>query len=585
MLDRFNEITAFSPYGGQLIRETVTGRTGGRYEPENELLVREGEARDMFVYVPASGCPDAKQCQVLMVLRDESGEDSARQAMDTYGLAELAEDRHFILVFPEPGPEGWDHAGGEEDMDYLSRCFMALPGGKGRVGGFIGMIFYVGLTPAACAFLMTMSAKRPTHVAAVVLAAPFPAGYAIPAGADAPQAAWLCGRNAQAEAYLVRVNRSGPEKEEGPVAVRTGTENPNVRHMVYDGPLTAASMALAWEMLLSETRRWTNDTYGTYQARTDFAARGFVPHVADSRLGVNGGFAHTWYEYVPPQLRGREEKVPLVFYLHGIGCVPLYGAEQSGWHDIADREGFIVVYPKPAVNKMWNVWDDPSLPSDHAFLLALLEYLKDTYPIDPTRVYVTGFSMGGMMTHSLACAYPELFAAAAACNGYNLGYLSDLASQAGTLPGNVPVPAGAKPGPSPVRLLADRKKAERDWRMPLIQNAGLLDGVWPMTPEKDPMGFLGTLDYWKRYNGVALTSLAPTGPYESGLTADESFYDGADGRFLHQRWHSPEGGPALLELVLAKRMPHALDLRQLELAWQFLKKFSRSADGALHTGG
>lgn len=225
MLDRFNEITAFSPYGGQLIRETVTGRTGGRYEPENELLVREGEARDMFVYVPASGCPDAKQCQVLMVLRDESGEDSARQAMDTYGLAELAEDRHFILVFPEPGPEGWDHAGGEEDMDYLSRCFMALPGGKGRVGGFIGMIFYVGLTPAACAFLMTMSAKRPTHVAAVVLAAPFPAGYAIPAGADAPQAAWLCGRNAQAEAYLARVNRSGPEKEEGPVAVYRPMKN------------------------------------------------------------------------------------------------------------------------------------------------------------------------------------------------------------------------------------------------------------------------------------------------------------------------------------------------------------------------
>ena len=92
--------------------------------------------------------------------------------------------------------------------------------------------------------------------------------------------------------------------------------------------------------------------------------------------------------------------------------MPLYGAEQSGWHDIADREDFIVVYPKPAVNKMWNVWDDPVLPSDHAFILALLAYLKDTYPIDETRVYVTGFSMGGMMTHSLACAHPELFAAA-----------------------------------------------------------------------------------------------------------------------------------------------------------------------------
>ena len=42
-----------------------------------------------------------------------------------------------------------------------------------------------------------------------------------------------------------------------------------------------------------------------------------------------------------------------------------------------------------------------------------------------------------------------------------------------------------------------------------------------------------------------------------------------------------EGKPALFEVVLAKRMPHALDLRQLELAWQFMKRFSRGKDGAL----
>ena len=121
--------------------------------------------------------------------------------------------------------------------------------------------------------------------------------------------------------------------------------------------------------------------------------------------------------------------------------------------------------------------------------------------------------------------------------------------------------------------------------MPVIQNAGLLDGAWPMVREKDPMSFLDTVDFWKRYNGVPLTPLEPpTGPYESGLTADESFYEGADERFLHQRWYGPEGGPALLEAVFAKRMPHALDLRQIEIAWQFLKKFSRSADGSLHAG-
>ena len=583
MIDRFNEITSFSPFGGQLIREEVKGRAEKRVEMENALEARSGGDREMLVYVPASGCPDAKQCQVLMVLRDDGEEATAREAMERLGLEQLAEERHFILVFPDPSPQGWRTSGSglEEDMDYLSRCFMTLPAGKGRVGGFIGMIFYAALTPNTAAFLLSMSALRPTHVAGILLGAQPPEGYRVPEGAGAPQAAWLCGRDPQAEQYLARVNRSGEGVETGTVTVYTSTANPALRHMVSTRPLSAAEVARAWDSLFSETRRWTNDTYGTYQARTDFADRGFIPHLLDSSLGVNNDFPHTWYEYVPPRLRGSREKVPLVFYFHGIGCVPLYGAEQSGWHDIADRDGFIVVYPKPAVNKMWNIWDDPILPSDHAFILALLERLKETYAIDESRVYVTGFSMGGMMTHSLASAYPELFAAAAPCNGFHWGYLTDLASRVGKLPGNPSVPNGPRTDPSRVRLLADRKKAARDYKMPVFQNMGLLDGKWPITREEDPMSALDTLSFWKRYNGI------PEGEtfdsrHESGLAADETFYDGDDQRFLHHRWHSGDPGqPPLLEMVLAKRMPHALDLRQIQLAWQYIRHFSRMPDGSL----
>lgn len=468
MIDRFNEITAFSPFGGQLIHEDVKGATPKRVEMENVLAIKGGNDRDMYVYVPASGCPDAKQCQVLMILQDEPGEDSARRAMEEYQLAQLAEDRHFILVFPDPTSEGWRSSGEglEEDMDCLSRCFMTLPMGKGKVGGFIGMIFYAGLTPAACAFLMSMSAMKPTHVAGILLGSSLPEVYAVPDGANAPQAAYLCGKNPVAEQYLAKVNQSGAGVDNGAVTEYVSTDNPSVRHMVSANPVSAEEFAQAWDNLFSETRRWSNDTNGTYQARVDFAVRGFVAHVKDDSLGVNNGFPHTWYEYVPPQLRGSKEKAPLVFYFHGIGCVPLYGVEQSGWHDIADRDGFIVVFPGPAVNKMWNVWDDPILPSDHAFVLALLEHMKKTYAIDETRVYVTGFSMGGMMTHAMACAYPELFAAAAPCNGFNWGYLSSLAEQSVRgLPGNPRIPAGPMSNLPYTRTLADQKKAAYDYRM------------------------------------------------------------------------------------------------------------------------
>ena len=59
-------------------------------------------------------------------------------------------------------------------------------------------------------------------------------------------------------------------------------------------------------------------------------------------------------------------------------------------------------------------------------------------------------------------------------------------------------------------------------------------------------------------------------PGEKEAAENDSEYAGADA-----------GSPVLYELVLAKRMPHAVDLRQLELAWAFLKKFSRQKDGSL----
>ena len=45
-------------------------------------------------------------------------------------------------------------------------------------------------------------------------------------------------------------------------------------------------------MLFCKARRWSNDTYGTYQKRTDFTARGFVAHVNDPGLGVNLSLIH-----------------------------------------------------------------------------------------------------------------------------------------------------------------------------------------------------------------------------------------------------------------------------------------------------
>lgn len=133
MNDTMNEITAFSPFGGRLVLEEVKGAQERANVPENSIETKAGDDRSMYVYVPASGCPDAKQTQVVMFLRDGADEASAQAAMQEYGLDALAEKEHFVLAFPNPRQSGWSERDAE-DMDYLSRCFMALPQGKGKVG-------------------------------------------------------------------------------------------------------------------------------------------------------------------------------------------------------------------------------------------------------------------------------------------------------------------------------------------------------------------------------------------------------------------------------------------------------------------
>ena len=191
------------------------------------------------------------------------------------------------------------------------------------------------------------------------------------------------------------------------------------------------------------------------------------------------------------------------------------------------------------------------------------------------------------MSNALACAYPDLIAAAAPCNGYNEGYFSSFDAMMRRwrqMTGNRPLEETGEEeakGPTPLKIMADVKKAAFDYRMPVFLVSGLLDGKWPIEDPGDSR--LNTFNYWKEYNNIPVESHVFIDSSESGLKADETFYDGDDRRFLHHRWLSrDEGNPSLYELFLAKRMPHAVDLRTFEYTWEFMKKFSRNPDGTLN---
>ena len=97
------------------------------------------------------------------------------------------------------------------------------------------------------------------------------------------------------------------------------------------------------------------------------------------------------------------------------------------------------------------------------FFLALIEHMKTVHPIDETRIYVSGFSMGGMMSNAMACALPNVVAAAAPCNAYNNCYFSSLSAMMRRLRSNNAVDMMDKSFDDPdeitqLKIEADQKK-------------------------------------------------------------------------------------------------------------------------------
>jgi polyhydroxybutyrate depolymerase len=112
---------------------------------------------------------------------------------------------------------------------------------------------------------------------------------------------------------------------------------------------------------------------------------------------------------------------PLVISLHGLGQTTGGLRTLLRLDATADREGFRVLYPE-AVEKSWSYGRPVNLPmpttgietvNDIGFIRLLIDELIDRKIADPTRIYVTGISRGGLMAFTLACALSDRIAAAA----------------------------------------------------------------------------------------------------------------------------------------------------------------------------
>jgi pimeloyl-ACP methyl ester carboxylesterase len=134
-------------------------------------------------------------------------------------------------------------------------------------------------------------------------------------------------------------------------------------------------------------------------------------HQEDRFSGIKskaGEYLQTWYEYVPGEvLRNRVVKgsVPLVIALHGGGDDPQAFVEEVGWLEMARRKRFVIVAPEHQ-----GLYSDQSVLGES--IAALAQYMMKTYPaIDASRVYASGYSMGGGATLTISTSHPRMLAA------------------------------------------------------------------------------------------------------------------------------------------------------------------------------
>jgi len=106
---------------------------------------------------------------------------------------------------------------------------------------------------------------------------------------------------------------------------------------------------------------------------------------------------------------------PAIVMLHyDQGTAPLM-ANLTAAGNLAATMGYWVILPQ-AIGNQWS--DDPSntteTTDDVGFLASMIQTVTGEYPIDPTRVSMTGFSNGGFMTETMICQRPDLIASAVA---------------------------------------------------------------------------------------------------------------------------------------------------------------------------
>lgn len=152
-----------------------------------------------------------------------------------------------------------------------------------------------------------------------------------------------------------------------------------------------------------------------------FACAGKTGVAGDFTLTLtSGGLARDSLLHVPASYDPAKGTMLVVNY-HGFSSNAAEQLALTAMNSVADADGFVVAYPD-GIGSGWNAGDcctelQTTKVDDVQFTRDLLARIESGYCIEPRRVYATGFSNGGFLSHLLACELADTFAAVAPVSG------------------------------------------------------------------------------------------------------------------------------------------------------------------------
>jgi poly(3-hydroxybutyrate) depolymerase len=274
----------------------------------------------------------------------------------------------------------------------------------------------------------------------------------------------------------------------------------------------------------------------------------------------NGEYLQTWVEFLPEEVLNGTAKpgsVPLVLGMHGGGDDMEQYVDEIGLLSLAGHERFAIVAPdhqtpgslmgpRPGAPGAATQPAEGVIPQ---VAPRLVKYMLKTYPaLDPSRVYATGYSLGGGATLQSINGDPSVFAAA--------------------------VPMSSSPYVGTPKEVAQFKNTH----LPVMFTTSSFDlgGAFDQTAQTIATSYQTQLNLFLGYNGMnTVTYDFKTYPL-TGFKADRIEKIKLNGEYNNTRWYIDNAdGIPMVAVSYTENLNHALYPEFAKIFWNFSKHYSR----------